>query len=65
MQGYWVNFAKTGDPNGPGVPHWPAFTDAKPIVMRIGVRPGPAPIPHQNRLKALGAYYAWRRAGSR
>ena len=26
MQTYWVNFTRTGNPNGEGVPAWPAFT---------------------------------------
>ena len=36
MQAYWVNFAKTGDPNGEGVPHWPRFEAADMMVQELG-----------------------------
>jgi len=36
MAAYWVNFVNAENPNGPGLPHWPAFDAAAPAVMEIG-----------------------------
>jgi para-nitrobenzyl esterase len=35
VSSYWVNFAKTGDPNGTGLPRWPAFTSSTTQVMNL------------------------------
>ena len=35
MSSYWVNFAKFGDPNGPGLPPWPAFTNKESRVQYL------------------------------
>jgi para-nitrobenzyl esterase len=61
MRSYWANFARTGDPNGPGVSEWPRFTVAKQQVMQFDASPGPEPVPNLRQLEALDAYYAWRR----
>ena len=39
---YWTRFAKTGDPNGPGDPHWPQDTPATDTHLELGpqIRPG-------------------------
>jgi para-nitrobenzyl esterase len=44
MQKYWSNFAKTGDPNGEGLPHWPVYkADSGWEVMHLGPESGAAP----------------------
>ncbi len=65
MSAYWVNFATTGDPNGPGLPTWPAFTTARQAAMIFDKSPGARPLPNQDQVKAFDAYFAWRRAEAR
>lgn len=36
MSSYWANIVKTGNPNGPGLPQWPAHDAGEPSVMRLG-----------------------------
>jgi para-nitrobenzyl esterase len=35
MSSYWVNFARSGDPNGPGLPSWAAFTSTESKVQYL------------------------------
>ena len=35
VQGYWLNFAKTGDPNGEGLPIWPKTNLASDVLIEI------------------------------
>jgi para-nitrobenzyl esterase len=59
---YWTNFAKTGDPNGAGLPQWPAFTQTSQQVMLLDAASSARPVPNVPQLTAFEAYYAWRRS---
>jgi para-nitrobenzyl esterase len=59
MQAYFVNFIKTGNPNGPGLPKWPAYTsDTNFQRMRLDVDSRVETEPHRDRYLVLDALYA-------
>ena len=47
---YWVNFAKTGDPNGKGLPAWPAYNTHNNQIMILGEKPVAATLPDKAAL---------------
>ena len=62
MRTYWTNFAKTGDPNGAGLPKWPAYSGAKPQMLHIesgNTKAGS--LVNENGLRVLDSYFEWRR----
>jgi len=61
MMSYWINFARTGDPNGPGLPAWPTFDADEQRVLVFDEATSARPIPNLRQLEAMEAYFAWRR----
>ena len=45
MTGYWTNFARTGNPNGSGLPVWPTFHSGRVQALDVPARGGVAPMP--------------------
>ena len=61
ISSYWANFARTGNPNGQGLPRWPAFTVNDQKVMVFDTAPGARTTPNLDKLKAYDAYISWLR----
>jgi para-nitrobenzyl esterase len=57
---YWANFAKSGNPNGPGLPDWPAYTGPDGTVMRLAEQSGAGPDPRLVRYQMLNEFYLGR-----
>ena len=48
---YWVNFAKTGNPNGNGLPEWPSYSHKTDMIMDFSASgPVAKPDPWKDRL---------------
>jgi para-nitrobenzyl esterase len=53
MSSYWVNFAKTGNPNGPGLPEWPSFNKTDPKVISLGDEVKAVTLPYAKQLEFI------------
>ena len=38
---YWLNFVKSGNPNGAGLPRWPSYRESDAMLLSIDATPRP------------------------
>jgi len=57
MSNYWVNFVKTGNPNGDRLTHWPAYTSDKDTVLILDKQISATSLPFKEGLRILSTLY--------
>jgi len=57
MSSYWINFAKNGDPNGPGLPEWKPCAPDDYETMYLGKTCKLKTIPHLKALELLENHF--------
>ncbi len=58
MSKSWVNFMKTGDPNGKDLPTWSSVSNEDKSIQEIGVHMGPIPLADPAKLSFWVDYFA-------
>ena len=61
MQQYWVNFAKTGNPNGEGLPKWTVYDEQKPSVMQFKDGATLIPLPNKEKIQLIDRFMQYLR----
>ena len=61
IQQYWVNFAKTGNPNAKGLPYWPSFDADKPTTMQFSNGASLIMRPNREQIDFVERYYKAKR----
>jgi para-nitrobenzyl esterase len=57
ISSYWVNFARSGNPNGEGLPKWPAYSAGDDQTMELGDHVGPSSHINKAGLDFFDSYY--------
>ena len=56
MSATWLAFARTGDPNHAGIPHWPAYNLDRRATLHLDVPPTVVDDPHAAERLAMSRY---------
>lgn len=62
MERYWINFIKSGDPNGTALPYWTSYRQDTPTVMHIHNGFFLADAPNEPQMEFIQKYLAGRRS---
>ncbi len=57
IQQYWINFAKTGNPNGKGLPYWPKFDENKTTTMQFSYGASLIDLPNADKIHFIDKVY--------
>ena len=58
MSSYWINYMRSGNPNGSGLPEWPQFSTKTDKVMEFGETIAPRATPFTDEFAALDEVFA-------